>query len=140
MGIMALTLLAAKIPLVIAVAVRPRPGLEPSLRLAVLLGLATTVILGAATGIALSVNHGHAVGPTGASLPLLGWNRAGGDLRIAHFLGMHGEQIVPLAAAGFIALGLPRRRMLVTLAACLLCIVIAIAWVQAGQGLAFPFF
>lgn len=139
MGIMALTLLAAKIPLAIAVAVRPRPGLEPSLRLAVLLGLATTVILGAATGIALSVNHGHAVGPTGTSLPLLGWNRAGGDLRIAHFLGMHGEQIVPLAAAGFIALGLPRRRMLVTLAACLLCIVIAIAWVQAGQGLAFPF-
>jgi asparagine N-glycosylation enzyme membrane subunit Stt3 len=52
---------------------------------------------------------------------------------------MHGEQIVPLAAASFIALGLPRRRVLVTLAAGLLCGVIAIAWVQAGRGLAFPF-
>ena len=139
MGIMALTLLAAKIPLAIAVAARPLPGLEPSLRLAVVLGLAMTVILGAATGIALSANHGHAVGPAGTALPLLGWNRSGGDLRIAHFLGMHGEQIVPLAGAGFIALGLSRRRVLVTLAACLLCGLVATAWIQAGRGLAFPF-
>lgn len=139
MGVMALTLLAAKIPLAIAVAVQPRFGLEPSLRLAVVLGLAMTVILGAATGIALSANRGHAVGPIGAAWTLLGWNRAGGDLRIAHFLGMHGEQVVPLAAAAFIALGLSRRRVLVTLAACLLCGVIAGAWIQAGRGLAFPF-
>ncbi|MCC0806777.1 hypothetical protein FPV16_11165 [Methylobacterium sp. W2] len=139
MGILALTLLAAKIPLAIAVAVRPLPGLEPSLRLAVVLGLAMTVILGAATGIALSANRSHAVGPIGAAWPLLGWNRAGGDLRIAHFLGMHGEQILPLVAAGFMALGWPRRRALVTLVACLLCGLIATAWIQAGRGLAFPF-
>ncbi|WP_019903504.1 hypothetical protein [Methylobacterium sp. 77] len=138
MGIMALTLLAAKIPLAIEIAFRPVRGLEPGLRLAVVLGLAMTVILGAATGIAISVHHGHSVGQIGAGLPLLGWNRSGGDLRIAHFLGMHGEQIIPLAAAGIIALNLRRRVLLVAIAASLLVGLTIGAWVQAASGIAFP--
>jgi hypothetical protein len=31
-------------------------------------------------------------------IPVLGWNMDGGDLRIPHFVGMHGAQLVPLAA------------------------------------------
>lgn len=31
-------------------------------------------------------------------LPILGWNMDGGDLRIPHFVGMHGAQLIPLAA------------------------------------------
>jgi hypothetical protein len=29
-------------------------------------------------------------------IPFLGWNMDGGDLRIAHFIGLHGAQIIPL--------------------------------------------
>lgn len=35
-------------------------------------------------------------------LPFLGWNMDGGDLRIAHFIGLHGAQVIPLI--GFLAL------------------------------------
>jgi hypothetical protein len=41
----------------------------------------------------------HSVGQVGGHVPLFGWNRLGGDLRIAHFLGIHAEQAIPMLAA-----------------------------------------
>lgn len=61
------------------------------------------MVLASFQGAYMSQHLSHAVGVPdgGAGLPLVNWSTEGGDLRVAHFLGMHGLQAIPLAAIFF---------------------------------------
>lgn len=92
----------------------------------VITALVLTFVLGASAGAALS----SAQPPAGMGVPLLGWHLGGGDLRPAHFLGLHAQQIVPMGA-----LLLPRAAWKPALA--VYVILWAMAMVMGLQGAAF---
>ncbi len=113
---------------------RPAPGLHPDYRAAVLIGLVLCFVLGGGFGIYMSQQPGHAVGLIGGRAPIFGWNRAGGDLRIAHFLGIHAEQAIPLL--GWLIGGAsPRFRRSALIGGSLAYTALAIAlFIQAIEG------
>ena len=60
---------------------------------AIVAGLVLTFLLAAASGFLL----GGQQPPAGVGLPIVGWHIGGADARPAHFLGVHAQQLVPLA-------------------------------------------
>lgn len=72
---------------------------RPALRESVVLGLALALPLTLVTAGAMSAIGSHWVGgaPTDAGgLPLMGWARDGGDLRVAHFFATHAMHFIPV--------------------------------------------
>jgi len=98
MGVAAVTMVVALLPIAWAVIRHPAPGVRPDFAAAVAIGIFLTLLLGGGLGGYMSSSPGHSVGAQGGQFPLFGWNRAGGDLRVAHFFGMHAEQAIPLLA------------------------------------------
>jgi hypothetical protein len=93
-------------------------------------GLIAGAVLGGLAGAYVGAQLSHSVGgdlsdATGTGF--FGWSTTGGDLRIAHFVGMHAAQIVPLAA-------LSGRRSLVWVAALLCTLITGAVFLQALMG------
>ena len=146
--------------LVVAVLIQFSPAVrDRSLRLAIRVGVAISLgglsvgfLMVLPTSAQLASSHPTAIGshsvggddPTGG-LPLVGWNSLHGDLRVAHFVGMHAMQAVPVVAillsvfAGR-RLNLATRVRLVMLFSALYAAVFALSLWQAlrGQSIARP--
>lgn len=100
MGVAAVALTAVSPGLVVLLGRHPPRHWSSAFRLSVLLGLVLTFVLGAGAGAVLSAGDGHWIGGSRTDLggiPILGWSRTGGDLRVAHFLGIHALQLIPVA-------------------------------------------
>jgi hypothetical protein len=131
MGLGAMALSATQPALACLLLRHADPARAPAYRLAVLIGLVLTFVLGASVGGLLSGMQP----PETAALPVIGWSLAGGDLRPAHFLGIHAQQALPLvglAVAGWTA-ATARRTVWAVTAAYVLLFVVALAWGLVGR-------
>lgn len=110
---------------------------HPAYRRAVVLGswlaaVATLLVAGY-----LASRSGHWVGgpQTDANaLPIVGWARQGGDLRPAHFLALHLQQLLPLAGWLIARSGMARPLRAVHAVAALSVLAVAAVFVQALLG------
>jgi hypothetical protein len=137
MGIGAVLLSGASLVLAWGITRKDAPRINPVFRLSVILGLILAFTLGGTLGAIMSAGTSHSVGTPAASdptLPLLGWSRTVGDLRVAHFLGMHVLQILPVIGA-IAAMAFGRwARAVVVVAAALYTVVTIALFVQAFAG------
>lgn len=109
------------------------PAFRRALVLAALLSAAATLV----TATTLSAGAGHWVGgpPSDAGgLPLMGWSRSGGDLRVAHFFALHIHQALALLGWLIVASGVPRPMRAVHIAAAAMLGWTAFTFVQALAG------
>jgi hypothetical protein len=98
MGIFITMNLIVTIVLLVDFFIQKTPIGQPMLW-AIRLGL-FVMILGSLEGFIMTSRLSHTVGATdgGPGLPVVRWSTVAGDLRVAHFLGMHGLQIFPILA------------------------------------------
>jgi len=110
-----------------------RAELSPTLLTGIRWGILLFVLFAFEGGM-IGANGGHIVGGPEATigLPFLGWSLHHGDLRIAHFFGMHALQVLPLL--GYFVL---RKRWMMHLAGGLyLALGLAVLlFALAGRGL-----
>ena len=140
MGVGAVILTTASLALAVLIARSTAYALPRAIKHAVVLGLVLTFVLGTGFGSYLGAQRtGHWVGGAltdAGGLPLLNWSRTGGDLRVAHFFGIHAMHFVPAIAALVAAARLPGAKGIASawLIAAVFSALTVWTFVQAAQG------
>jgi hypothetical protein len=109
-GVGAVAMIAIVLWQGVLVARQPSGVLAPALQRAITLGAVIAFGGTLVTAGYLSSANGHWVGGTrsdAGGLPLMGWSRDGGDLRVAHFFALHAQQALPLLGVVLVRLGRP---------------------------------
>ena len=136
MGIAILLLWLAQIT--VAVLLLRQRFTDPALAWALRFGMILAVLAGA-VGFFMAARLGHTVGAAegGAGMPLTNWSAGHGDLRTAHFLGLHALQLLPLLGWLASALGLDavRRARLAVAAGLSYLALFLLVLLQALRGL-----
>lgn len=139
MGVGATTIVAGAFVVGVAIwRTAPEPG-RAGLRLGAAIGLTLGAVLTLITAGILS-NGGEAGHWVGASrtdaggLPLFGWSRTVGDLRVPHFFATHIMQALPLLGLAADRIAPRRARAAVLAGAGLSVLVVAAAFAQASLG------
>lgn len=95
-------------------------------------------LLGSFLGGYMSAQPGHTVGSAdgGPGLPLLNWSTGFGDLRVAHFFGLHGLQILMLLSIFLASRSLKSNQKSAIIWEAFICILGFIIWTywEATQG------
>lgn len=136
MGVFAVILTSASAIMGVAIWRNPDTGLAPALHLSIAIGLILTFVLTLIAAGTLSSMPGHHIGTpvTKAALPILGWSREVGDLRVGHFFATHALHVIPVV--GLVATRyMPAfARPLVLAASAAFCALVAFTMWQAFQG------
>ena len=114
--------------------------LAPALRAGIVAGAVIAFGATLITAGYLSASGSHWVGgvPSDAGgLPLFGWSRTGGDLRVAHFFALHAQQVLPALGLLAVRAGRPDARGLVAAGAAVYVALIVYTFVQALRGVPF---
>jgi hypothetical protein len=129
MGVFSIILASPSLAMGLIIWRNKATGLTPALHLSVALGLILTFTLTLIAAGTMSSGAGHLIGTpvTGARLPIVGWSREVGDLRVAHFIATHAMHIIPLA-------GFTGNRTIVALTAAAYTALVAFTLWQAFQG------
>ena len=85
------------IGLMVTILLTPQINLINKIAFAAALG---SLLISAYYGVKMANISNNQLSPhiTGKVIPFLGWNLRAGDLRIPHFIGLHGLQFIPLFA------------------------------------------
>lgn len=116
--------------------------MQVQLPMQIAIGLGWAILLlGSAIGGQMISQMAHNVGVAdgGEGLPLLNWSTIAGDLRVAHFFGLHGIQILPVIAFGiskFTTWTTKSRSAAIIIFGILYILWIGFTFYQAKQGIA----